>query len=72
MASELEGDRVRDGKNCAPLSGSDEGEGLDGPKVSGCSRQGQDVEQDSVHVASSGGHPLGLWPGDRKVSVREK
>lgn len=38
MASELEGDRVGDGKNCSSLSSSDEGEGLDGPEVSGYPR----------------------------------
>lgn len=76
MASELEGDRVRDGKNCSPLSGSDGGEGWDGPKVSGCPRQCQDIDQDSVHVVTSGGHPLGLWAGDsvegRSVSDKAK
>lgn len=38
MASELEGDRVRDRKNCSPLSGSDKRQGLDRLKISGCPR----------------------------------
>lgn len=38
MASEPEGDRVGDGKNCSSLSSSDEREGLDGPEVSGYPR----------------------------------
>lgn len=38
MTSELESDRVGYGKNCSPLSSSDEGKGLDGPEVSGYPR----------------------------------